>query len=96
MKFIDFAESLDERDNQINLSMQVEFLRKSQTLKGSLHAGDSRKISQYFLSTLNQHILIELTVIIEMYEQGKEGMLIEYPYIVSFVLIKDITEIDLQ
>lgn len=96
MEFINFAEPLDERDNQIDLSMQVEFLRKSQALKGSLHAGHSGKISQYFLSALNQHVLIELTIIIEVYEQGKERMFIEYPYIISFVLIKDITEIDLQ
>ena len=96
VKFIDFAEALNERDDQVDLSMQVELFRKGQPFKGSLHAGNSRKISQYFLRALHEHVLIEFRIIIEMYQQSKEGMLIEDAHIVGFVLIKDITEVDLQ
>lgn len=96
MKFINFAETLYERDDQVNFPMQVELLRKSQAFKSSLHAGNCRKISQYFLSSLHKHVLIQLSIIIEMDKQGKEGMLVEDANIIGFVLIKDITQIDLQ
>lgn len=93
---VNFTEALDEVHENVDFGFEVVFLWEDELLKRLFHWRNGGKVSNDFLSRLNDDILVEVVVFIHVGQEGEETVLVEHLDVVSLILVENVTEVNLE
>lgn len=91
MESVNFAETLDEIDKDVNFIFEIVFFWEDKLLEWLFHGGNCGEVSNNLLCGLNDDVLIEVLIFIHVGQKGKEAVFIEHFNIIGLVLIEDVT-----
>jgi hypothetical protein len=64
--------------------------------EGAAHAGDGGEVAEEFVGCADDDFLGEFVVVVEVREEGEEGVVVEDADVVGLVLVEDVGEVDLE